>query len=555
MDQSLEVAKAKDAGILEKLNKVKNAAQIQKHQTKINQQRLEWIEQARKLDAQARRLENELEDVSGQLGLFEGLAEDRRVTDESTADIWFQVSGVRQLLSQVRQRDPCRLRQAPRQVLSLQDLLGSVAAAMSSLGGSFRSQEAELDQTCSRMRRSLRHEFSAEGIWSGARHMEDRCDLSEEEDVLLERIGGESESYEEELGRLNDQVRSELSLVEQELAETRRKCKDWDEQAQFRFLCIKQQFLSRRDLLIDRLSLEFPHLSREQLQAHDTHCDALRFAAQRQTAAFRQWRRERLLLLRRHQDRFEERQRAEETLMARRHCMSEQRERQQELHNRLQAERARNSLRDEENQRANEDMQRQRLAAESERAQNHQKRVQLVKELSRAHMEKKHELKVQHEMELAKQEHRSAEERERRREQNAEIVRMRRQMDELKHQELAQQRSAVEQERREREHRLQQALEKLRVEAPRDPDRLLKVPARAQVEAYCDPLVCVTRGPHAGFDEKRLMTDARYKLSAALQAAGLFGTQAGHEVLARVPAPRPAQPHILSSVFAGGYPG
>jgi len=51
------------------------------------------------------------------------------------------------------------------------------------------------------------------------------------------------------------------------------------------------------------------------------------------------------------------------------------------------------------------------------------------------------------------------------------------------------------------------------------------------------------------------MADARYKLSAALQAAGLYGTPAGQEVLARVQAPRPAQAHIVSQVFSGaGYP-
>jgi len=117
---------------------------------------------------------------------------------------------------------------------------------------------------------------------------------------------------------------------------------------------------------------------------------------------------------------------------------------------------------------------------------------------------------------------------------------------------LEQQRIA-EQEAREREARLQRAMEKLRVEAPRDPERLLKEPARLQAEAYRDPLVCVTRGPHAGFDEKRLMSDARYKLAAALQAAGLFDTKAGHEALAQVRAPKPAQPHFVSTVF-DGYP-
>lgn len=140
-------------------------------------------------------------------------------------------------------------------------------------------------------------------------------------------------------------------------------------------------------------------------------------------------------------------------------------------------------------------------------------------------------------------------------EKNAEVVRMRRDMDALKQREAAQRRQEAEQERREREHRLQEALERLAPEAPRDPERLHRLPERAKAEAYSDPLVCVTRGPQAGFDEKRLMGDARYKLAAALQAAGLFGTKAAHEALSSVAAPRPAQPHIVSQVFAGGYPG
>merc|ERR1712151_893409 len=118
-----------------------------------------------------------------------------------------------------------------------------------------------------------------------------------------------------------------------------------------------------------------------------------------------------------------------------------------------------------------------------------------------------------------------------------------------------QKRSAVDQERREREARLEQAMEKLRVNAPRDPERLLKLPARTQVESYNAPLVCVPRGPACGFLENKLMGDARYKLSAALQAAGLYHTPAGQEALARVPAPRAAQPTLVSNVFNQGYSG
>merc|ERR1712073_21122 len=119
-------------------------------------------------------------------------------------------------------------------------------------------------------------------------------------------------------------------------------------------------------------------------------------------------------------------------------------------------------------------------------------------------------------------------------------------MDQLKRVEHAQRQAALEQDRKEHEFRLQQAMEKLRVEAPADPERLFRLPERSKAVKYMDPFVCVTRGAHAGFDENRLMGDARYKLAAALQAAGLFTSQAGHEALIGMPAPRPAQPHIVS---------
>jgi len=549
---SLEAAKAKDGDILAKLSRVQHSVQSQKRQTKLSQQRAEWLAQARKLAADARRLEADVQDAAGRLGL-PGVATDPG--EEPAADCWFQVAGVRQLLVQLQQRDPERLRRAPAQLLSLQDVLASVAAAICSFGGGLEAQAAELEQACDSARCSLRRELSAEGSWPGERQTGESCDLSEEEDALVERIGEGLDAYQSELCALNDRVSQEIRQLELELADLRGKCKDWDEQAHSRFLFIKQQLQTRRDLFMDRLCLEFPHLTREQLLAHEAHCDALKYAAQRQAAAFRQWRRERLSLLRKHEGCLEERQRAEGVEAARQQAVLEQRERQRQLHGRLQAERARASATRAERQRAEEELQRQRRTTEAERESGRQRRAQLLRDLSREHGERRKEQQLRQGEELAEQERRAAAERAGRMERNAEAVRLRRQMAELRQQEAAQQRSLAEQERREREQRLQRALERFQVVAPRDPERLLRLPARSQAEAYSDPLVCVTRGPHAGFDEKRLMSDARYKLSAALQAAGLFSTPAGHEALSRVPAPRPAQPHVVSQVFAGGYPG
>ncbi|CAE7240225.1 Lace1, partial [Symbiodinium sp. KB8] len=141
-----------------------------------------------------------------------------------------------------------------------------------------------------------------------------------------------------------------------------------------------------------------------------------------------------------------------------------------------------------------------------------------VKQLSKEFAEQRKEQQQRLQEEAFHREQREVEARAKRMARNAEVVSLRQQMDELKRQEAAQKRVALEQEQLERAAALEKAMEKLKVEAPRDPARLHKAPARLSAEAYLDPMVCVTRGPHAGFDEKSLMADARYKLSAALQA-------------------------------------
>lgn len=558
---SLQAAKAKEADILAKLSKVERVSQNHKQQTKLNQQRMQWTEQARRLSSDARRLEEELQEAAESLGLLQELSEQRSSGEESSSSAWFQVAGVRQLVAQVRMRDAERLRKAPTQALSLQDVLVSVTAALNSQGAALAGQSAAVEGECRSARQALRRELPPEqtAAWAsgaGERHAAENCgDLSDEEDALLEQVGLE-DAYGAELRRLNDQVTSDLSELERELAEVRRRCGGWDDDANFRFVCIKKEFQGQsRDVMVDRLCLEFPHLSREQLQAHEAEVDALKFTGQRRAATFRQWRRDRLQLLRRHQSCLQERLRQDEAQQSRRQEHQEQREKQRQLHDRLSVDRKLHAAKREARERADSEDRHRREVADAEREQSNRRHIQGVKDKANEISDRKRELKAQRELETKDRERLEVEDRQRRMERNAEIVRMRRAMDDLKAKEHAQQRQAAEEERLERERRLDEALAKLRVEAPRDPERLLKVPARASAEAYIDPLTCVTRGPACGFDEKRLMADARYKISAALQAAGLYGTKAGHEVLARVAAPRPAQPHMVSQVFVSGYPG
>eukprot|EP00927_Polykrikos_kofoidii_P072906 TRINITY_DN68987_c0_g1_i1.p1 TRINITY_DN68987_c0_g1~~TRINITY_DN68987_c0_g1_i1.p1 ORF type:complete len:563 (-),score=131.09 TRINITY_DN68987_c0_g1_i1:71-1759(-) len=554
----LHDAKAKDADILAKLGKVKQAAQGHKQQTKSNQQKLEYTEESRRLASEARRLEDDVEEMVRQLGFASELTEERHATETSIDDMWFQVAGVRQLLGQVKLRDTERLRKAPQQAVSLQGVLGSVSAALASLGRRLGEDAAELEQDTANSRRSLREDMAgAAGGWSSVaeKHGEVPDDLSEAEDAFLDQVGDSADVYGEDLLHLNDQIDKELAQLAHELADLRRKRASWNDESHFRFISIRRQFQGKnRDLLIDRLNLEFPHLSREQLAAHEVNTDALKFATQRQAAAFRQWRRSRLTLLRQAQARVEDRRRAEELLAVRRQDVLDQRAKQKRLQADLYVERSKASVRRDEQRRHDEQESRRLQAAEDQREEARRRHVNNTHEQNREHQERKREQRRQEAEDAAERAREEAVERGRRQEQNAKAVSVRRQMDEIKQRALAEQRKAAEQERREQEERLQRAMEKLKVEAPRDPERLLKEPARAQAAAYVEPLVCVTRGPHAGFDEKRLMADARYKISAALQAAGLYNTKAGHEMLARVPAPRPSNPTLQSNVFDGGYP-
>lgn len=304
---------------------------------------------------------------------------------------------------------------------------------------------------------------------------------------------------------------------------------------------------------MERLRLEFPHLKREELQQHEATCDALKYASQRQAAIFRQWRRDRLNLLRQHQQRLQKRLRALEAQQQRLQEMQEIKEKGKLLQGRLQVERQKAQAKREERELEQSEEQQRQQALQAEKEQKLQKRAEVVRQLSRNFNEQRREQQQRDKEDAALREQKEAEERIARMARNARMVEMRRQLDELKRKEVAQKRAALEQEQLERQMALQRALDHLKVEAPRDLQRLHKVPERHTAEAYSDPLVCVTRGPAAGFDEQRLMADARYKLSAALQAAGLYSTKAGQEALARVAAPKPAQPHLVSQVF-GGYP-
>lgn len=559
---TLQAAKERESDILNKLGKVQRASKNHKTQTKQNQLKTDWAEHAKKNAADSKRYENDLRDAALEVAK---LIDDNSVLDEEVdltpmADAWFQVSGVRKLLGKLRPRDPQRLRQAPDQASSLHDVLGSVSVAIRALGADLAAEVAWSEDECKAARRSLNAEFSHSALpWAAGASKHGACehcaDLSDQEDRLITRCEDDTVEYGDQLQLLNDRFNTELAALEQEIANQRRRLATWDDDAHFRFVCIKKQLQGKgRDLLVDRLSLEFPHLSREQLQAHEAHVDSLKYSLQKQSAAFRQWRHDRLQLFRRFEPAVDAKSRESELAEVRKAEAMEQRSRQSQLHRKLESDRERYAVFCEQKIRAVEEQLSKVQAAEAERDDAFRRRAKIAKDVAQQYMEKKADRKTQLDEEREEKTRIEAEERYGRMQRNAKAVRLRRQMDELKLRDVSQQRQAVEQEQREREERLQQALARLRIEAPRDPKRLLKLPSSASADAYNDPLVCVTRGPACGFYERTLMSDARYKLSAALHAAGLAGTAAAHEALNRVAAPRPAHHHTFSEAFGGGYP-
>merc|ERR1719453_899736 len=183
---------------------------------------------------------------------------------------------------------------------------------------------------------------------------------------------------------------------------------------------------------MDRLSMEFPHLTREQLHSHEEHCDALKFVSQRQNAAFRGWRRDRQALLRRHQGIVEDKRRNSEAAAARRLDMEEQRGRQRKLHNRLEVQRARASSENARRRQSEEEAKERARAAEEARERAHLKHIQGMKKLTLEYAEKKKEKLQQQQEAAADSARRQAEENALLQERNAERVRLRRDMDDLK---------------------------------------------------------------------------------------------------------------------------
>eukprot|EP00435_Cladocopium_sp_Y103_P049556 s163_g15.t1 len=245
---SLESARARDHEILDKLGRVQQAAQSHKQKTKLNQQRHEWIEQARVLTREARKLEDDLKDAVSEMGTWPEVKDELQVQkadSSSAAEVWLQVSGLRQLLAQLRLRDPQRLREAPQQAWQLQEILSSMAVAVNNQNQQLTSEAALLEEECSSLRSQLRCDM--DGL-SDRSALQDRCDLSDEEDDLLQNIGDGEEAYRRALEELNVQVSASLTELEQEmgrlllLSELRRKRAGWDDDAHFRFLHIKKEF-------------------------------------------------------------------------------------------------------------------------------------------------------------------------------------------------------------------------------------------------------------------------------------------------------------------------
>ena len=91
------------------------------------------------------------------------------------------------------------------EALQLEEVFKSVALAIHGQSQQLSSEAAVLEEECLQLKRRLRCEVDLTGA--------ERCDLSDEEDNLLDQIGGED--YRRELEELNVQVASSLSDLEE----------------------------------------------------------------------------------------------------------------------------------------------------------------------------------------------------------------------------------------------------------------------------------------------------------------------------------------------------
>ncbi|CAD7957797.1 unnamed protein product [Amoebophrya sp. A25] len=130
--------------------------------------------------------------------------------------------------------------------------------------------------------------------------------------------------------------------------------------------------------------------------------------------------------------------------------------------------------------------------------------------------------------------------------------RLRDQMEAAKAAERARLREQQQEQEEEAARRMERTLEKLKVAAPEDPERLFRM-CTSGVPRYFDPKGTICRNQVAdvhGYFEERLQRDPRYRLSAALHKADMIQSDAARSALQSV-RPVLAKNHALNSAVPG----
>ncbi|CEM35936.1 unnamed protein product [Vitrella brassicaformis CCMP3155] len=295
------------------------------------------------------------------------------------------------------------------------------------------------------------------------------------------------------------------------------------------------------ELFMDRLTKEWPHINTSCLRGCRQDYEELLLLAQHHTTAIRQHRRHRWAMLKeaRHEwqtciDDARKRQEANEH-------RAKQRAEKDRLTRELADRRVHFLEKQWQKQRREAALQKSRAeeAAAAEAAwQEHAARV---KQAAMRFREVKEQRAAAEEVARHDAEREAAELLRHRHIINSLRLCRRREIEIWKQEEADLRKQAAEQQAADRQARLARALQKFAVIAPNDPARLLKSLECHEIWKKADDphVACLDLFPMRGFSEAALMKDTRYKLSAALQNAGLYGSSAGRSAML---AARPAQP-------------
>eukprot|EP00742_Colponemidia_sp_Colp-10_P007508 GILJ01008093.1.p1 GENE.GILJ01008093.1~~GILJ01008093.1.p1 ORF type:complete len:719 (-),score=143.89 GILJ01008093.1:238-2139(-) len=344
-----------------------------------------------------------------------------------------------------------------------------------------------------------------------------------------------------ELLRLKDQITEHPSGL-------------WNEDSHFRFKKIHREYIihgKSRESYMERLSLEFPHLERKELELRDHFVERQRWVKAKRTALLSDYEREKSELRLKAESAWGELQRETEERQKVEAAMLKQELHCQQVHGELAVLKEEFDRKQRE-KRIQERIQEERFAAKEKERQLQEaleraRKKEATNDFKQIKREQEEIFKKQMEAEALAQQsilketiNRNKVRVEQRQDEMLGIIAYRKQ----KQQEVMQL-------HQEREERLAMAAEKFKVEAEADPTRLTRLTATLaakHAQGY-DVGGGIPLYKVHGFTQDQLMKDMRFKVMSALQTAGLANTEYGRELIAKTQSIRPPRPDQRHSAF------